>query len=90
MTSAADAVVGGFAEELVKLGFAGELDKFAFFGLGKPAVPKVGGKALGALKGVAGPALNALFIGGAALGGMKSMGRGALNERLQQNMAGIR
>jgi hypothetical protein len=39
VTSAADQVVDGFADELEKLGFPARLEKLALFGFGKPKVP---------------------------------------------------
>ena len=43
MTSAADHVVDGFADELEKLAFPAELEKLALFNLGKAAPAATGG-----------------------------------------------
>ncbi len=98
MTSAADQVVDGFADELEKLAFPAQLEKLALFGWGKPKPPPTTefGKLLH--KGMSTPVGKVLgrvgkmvfskpaFLAFGAYGGMKSMGKGSLNARLRKNM----
>ncbi len=101
MTSAADHVVDGFADELEKLAFPGQLEKLAFLGMGKkpPAapVPTEGfGKFMHGIKSskfgkaVGGP-LKMLFsnpamIAFGAVGGLGLMGKKKLGQRHAKNM----
>ena len=100
--SPAESVTDGFADELLKLGFDSQLDRFVVLGMAKgAAVPAPGsfGKLWGGLKAskpwkigskLLGWPLTGAFAGFEGIMGARNLGKGGIQQHKAKMFAGMR